>query len=196
MDQLQGITIQPDSETAILQAGTYGGPIIQALWDEGYVTSKSPIVIVICLSLILNILATGSASCVGLMGPALGGGHARYEGLYGLVQDNIEHYNVVLANGTEIGVNETSHPDLLWALKGAGHNFAIVTSVVKKIYPKLTDTWHTHTYTWTQDKLETVFEKLNEFHKSYNGTTPPKMGASMGSTIMNSSYSDTEVCTT
>jgi hypothetical protein len=63
-----------------------------------------------------------------------------------LVQDNIVHYNVVLADGTEIGVNETSHPDLLCALKGAGHNFAIVTSVVGKIYPR--ENWYQKTYTW------------------------------------------------
>ena len=137
--------------------------------------------------------ATGSTPCVGLMGPALGGGHARYEGLYGMVMDNILHFNAVLADGTEIGVNETSHSDLFWALKGAGHNFAVITSVVKKIYPAELETWHFHTYTWTQDKLETVFETLNTFHKSYNGTTPPKMGVNYGSIIMNTSISTTEV---
>ncbi|KAI9680453.1 MAG: hypothetical protein M1822_007211 [Bathelium mastoideum] len=163
VDQLQGITIDPDAEIATFQAGVYGGLVIQTLWDR----------------------ATASTSCVGLLGPALGGGHSRYEGLYGMVMDGILHYNVVLANGTEIGVNETSHSDLLWALKGAGHNFVVVTSAVKKIYPKETETWHYHDYTWTQDKLETVFETLNQFHRSYNGTTPPKMGVSWGSTIMN-----------
>lgn len=125
------------------------------------------------------------------MGAALGGGHGRYEGLYGLVQDNIVHYNVVLANGKEIGVNETSDPDLLYALKGAGHNFAIVTSVVEKIYPR--ENWYQKTYTWTQDKLETIFEALNKFHKSANGTTPARMGANYGSIIMNTSISTTEV---
>lgn len=40
MEQLQGITIQPDEETAILQAGSYGAVVIQTLWDAGYVTSK------------------------------------------------------------------------------------------------------------------------------------------------------------
>ncbi|KAI1734122.1 hypothetical protein F4680DRAFT_454307 [Xylaria scruposa] len=174
VDRLESITIQSDDESAILQAGTYGGQVIETLWDEGYVTT------------------TGATRCVGLMGPALGGGHGRLDGLYGLVTDNIIHYNVVLANGTEIGVNETSHPDLLWALKGAGHNFAVVTSVVKKIYPKDTNTWHYHNYTWTQDKLETVFEALNIFHKSYNGTTPPKMGVNYGSIIMDTSVSTTE----
>ncbi|CAN8106525.1 unnamed protein product [Discula destructiva] len=174
VDQLVGITIQPDGETAIFQAGTYGALVMQTLWDQGYVTT------------------TGTTPCVGLMGPALGGGHSAYEGLYGMVMDGAVHYNIVLANGTEIGVNETSHSDLLWALKGAGHNFAIITSVVKKIYPKEIDTWHYHTYTWTQDKLETVFELLNQFHKSYNGTTPPKMGVNYGSIKMNTSYSTTE----
>ncbi|RWA04937.1 hypothetical protein EKO27_g10166 [Xylaria grammica] len=174
VDRLIDITIQPDEETAVLQAGAYGGEVIATLWDEGYVTT------------------TGATRCVGLMGPALGGGHGRYNGLYGLVMDDILHYNVVLADGTELGVNETSHPDLLWALKGAGHNFAVVTSVVKKIYPKETNTWHYHNYTWTQDKLETVFEALNTFHKSDNGTTPPKMGVNYGSIIMDSSVSTTE----
>lgn len=141
--------------------------------------------------LILNLPATGSAPCVGLLGPALGGGHGRYEGMYGLVMDNILHFNVVLANGTELGVNETSHPDLLWALKGAGHNFAVVTSVVKEIYPG--ENWHYHTYTWTQDKLETVFEAINELDTSYNGTKPPKMGVNYGTIIMNTSISTTEV---
>jgi hypothetical protein len=128
------------------------------------------------------------------MGAALGGGHGRYEGLYGLVQDNIVHYNVVLGDGTEIGVNSTSYPDLLYALKGAGHNFAIVTSVVGKIYPR--ENWYQKTYTWKQDELETVFEALNTFHKSANGTTPPRMGVNYGSIGMNPSISTTNVSTT
>lgn len=125
------------------------------------------------------------------MGPALGDGHSRYEGLYGIVMDDIIHYNVVLANGTEIGVNTTSHPDLLYALKGAGHNFAIVTSFVKKVY--LGENWYLKTFTWTKDKLETVFEELNKFAKSANGTTPPRMGVNYGAMIMDSNISTTEV---
>ncbi|KAH8716742.1 hypothetical protein GQ44DRAFT_688767 [Phaeosphaeriaceae sp. PMI808] len=174
VENFRRITVHPNEGTATLQAGASGGQVIKELWDQGYVTT------------------TGSTPCVGVMGPALGGGHGRYNGLYGLVADNILHYNVVLANGTEIGVNKTSHPDLLWALKGAGHNFAAVTSIVKEIYPKQLETWHFHNYTWTQDKLETVFETLNTFHKSYNGTTPPKMGVNFGSIIMDKSISTTE----
>ena len=96
-----------------------------------------------------------------------------------------------LSCNQQIGVSETSHPDLLYALKGAGHNFAIVTSVVEKIYPR--ENWYQKTYNWTQDKLETVFEALNTFHKSANNTTPARMGVSYGSIIINTSISTTEV---
>lgn len=45
VEALQGITIQPDGESAVLQAGTYGGQVIEELWDKGYVTSKCSIVL-------------------------------------------------------------------------------------------------------------------------------------------------------
>ena len=188
---LTRVTIQPVKKTATLQAGAFIGDVVNKLWDQGFVAGKRSVTHWNVSPLMLNMLATGSAACVGLMGAALGGGHGRYEGLYGLVQDNIVHYNVVLANGTEIGVNETSHPDLLYALKGAGHNFAIVTSVVERIHPR--ENWYQKTYTWTQDKLETVFAALNTFHKSANGTTPARMGVNYGSIVMNMSISTTEV---
>ena len=40
MNQLQGIEIQDDGETALLQGGAYAGPVIETLWDQGYVTSE------------------------------------------------------------------------------------------------------------------------------------------------------------
>ncbi|PGH14341.1 hypothetical protein AJ80_05931 [Polytolypa hystricis UAMH7299] len=157
MGSLNGITIQPDGKSAWLQGGTYGGPVIETLWDEGYVAT------------------TGSCGCVGLLGPGLGGGHGRLEGLYGLVSDNFINLNVVLADGSTVRVNETSHEDLWWAMQGAGHNFGIVTSFELKIHPRLVDSWHYHNYVWTEDKLETVFEELNKFHN--NGSTPELMAA-------------------
>lgn len=39
MEALKGITIQPDGETAIIQAGVNGAEVIETLWDKGYVTS-------------------------------------------------------------------------------------------------------------------------------------------------------------
>ncbi|TVY17065.1 FAD-linked oxidoreductase azaG [Lachnellula arida] len=169
---LQAIDIQLDAKSAWLQGGTYGGLVVDYLWDKGYVAT------------------TGSCACIGLMGPGLGGGHGRYQGLYGLVSDNIISLNVVLADASAITVNSTSNPDLFWAMRGAGHNFGIVTSFQLQIHPRLVDTWHYHNYVWTQDKLEQVFEALNAFHG--NGTTPVLMGSNAGQFAIVPNISETE----
>ena len=103
------------------------------------------------------------------------------------------HLNVVLADGSEIGVNSTSYEDLFWAMKGAGHNFGVVTSFRVKIYPKPTTTWHYHSYIWTQDKLEAVFEELNKLHTQDNGTMPPLLSVETGAIAVDPAISTTEV---
>lgn len=136
-------------------------------------------------------LATGANECVGYMGPALGGGHGRLEGLYGLIADNILELNVVLADGSTIKVSEKSHKELFWAMRGAGHNFGIVTSAKVKIYRSLHPTWHWHNYIWSEDKLETVFSELNKIQD--NGKAPVRLGSSYGSVGLNKSISATKV---
>ncbi|KAI1398668.1 hypothetical protein F4819DRAFT_502163 [Hypoxylon fuscum] len=176
MSGLQSIDIQPDGETAWFQGGTYDGQVMEYLWDRGYVAT------------------TGSCACVGMMGPGLGGGHGRYQGLYGLISDNLVNLNLVLADGSTIRVNEAEHPDLWWGMQGAGHNYGIVTSFELKIYPKKLDTWHYHNYIFTQDKLEPFFEALNTFHN--NGSTPVLMALNMGGFAMDPSICETEAIIT
>jgi FAD/FMN-containing dehydrogenase len=62
------------------------------------------------------------------LGVGLGGGHGWLQGFHGLVSDNFVTFHMVLANGRAITVSESSYPDLFWAMRGAGHNFGIVTS--------------------------------------------------------------------
>lgn len=47
--------------------------------------------------------------------------------MYGWACDNIVNYEVVTASGAILDVNETSHPDLYWGLRGGGNNFGVVT---------------------------------------------------------------------
>jgi hypothetical protein len=124
------------------------------------------------------------------LGPALGGGHGRFEGQYGLISDNISNLNVVLADGSAIRVNETSYADLFWAMKGAGHNYGIVTSFEMKIHPRLVDSGHYHNYVWAEDKLETVFKELNKFHN--NGSTPVLMAVNFGEFSIDTNISATK----
>ena len=43
MSQLQGLQIQEDGKSVLLQGGAYSGPVIRTLWDHGYVVSEFPL---------------------------------------------------------------------------------------------------------------------------------------------------------
>lgn len=64
--------------------------------------------------------------------PSPGGCHGFHQGRYELIADQFLLMNIVLAGGSMQTIDETS--DLWWAMKGAGHNFGVVTSVTSKIY--------------------------------------------------------------
>ncbi|KAL8746678.1 MAG: hypothetical protein Q9190_001332 [Brigantiaea leucoxantha] len=64
---------------------------------------------------------------VGVGGLTLGCGLSYLSDLSGLVCDNVIGFDVVLANGTSVHANVTSHKDLFRALKGGSNNFGIVT---------------------------------------------------------------------
>ncbi|KAK2768274.1 hypothetical protein FQN54_000127 [Arachnomyces sp. PD_36] len=69
----------------------------------------------------------GRVSNIGVGGLTLGGGISFFSGQYGWACDNVENYEVVLADGDIVNVNIDSFPDLYWALRGGGNNFGIVT---------------------------------------------------------------------
>lgn len=67
-----------------------------------------------------------------------------------------------MADGSERSVDAQSDPDLWWALRGAGHNFAIVTSVTLKIYDIRHRDWARETMVFTGDKVEQVFQTMRD----------------------------------
>lgn len=113
------------------------------------------------------------------------------QGVHGLIADNLIGLNVVLANGTAIMVSETSYPDLWWAMRGAGHNFGIVTSFDMKIYPVTVPSYYYRNYVFTGKHVEPLFEELNKFHA--NGSLSPTWGGAFGVYTMEPSVSTTEV---
>lgn len=69
---------------------------------------------------------------------------------------------MVLANGTQVTVNKDS--ELWWAVKGAGHNFGIVTSVTSKIYDVQNDgLWSYKSFYYTYDKVEELYNAINRY---------------------------------
>jgi hypothetical protein len=79
--------------------------------------------------------ATGSVGAVGMAGLTLGGGYGPLNGVAGLAADNLLSAEVVLADGTVAAATETSEADLLWALRGGGGNFGVVTSMRVRLHP-------------------------------------------------------------
>lgn len=83
----------------------------------------------------------GLISKTGVAGLALHGGVGFLARRFGLTSDQLVAADVVTADGKLLLVNEESHPDLLWALKGGGGNFGVVTSFEFNMYPVGPEVW-------------------------------------------------------
>lgn len=65
----------------------------------------------------------------------LGGGSAITNSITGYGSDQIISARLVTAQGELLDVTEDLQPDLLWAIRGAGHFFGLVTELVIRAYP-------------------------------------------------------------
>ena len=77
----------------------------------------------------LNILS-GSCPTVGVGGLVLSGGHGVQTNYYGIATHYLESVEMVTPNGSFVRVNDQNDPDLMWALRGGGHNLGVVTKFV------------------------------------------------------------------
>ncbi|PZF82739.1 LLM class flavin-dependent oxidoreductase [Jiangella anatolica] len=73
-------------------------------------------------------LSSGDYGGVGVGGLATAGGIGYLSRSHGLTIDRLRAVEIVLADGSVVRADETSHPDLFWAVRGAGGNYGIVTS--------------------------------------------------------------------
>ncbi|KEZ42841.1 FAD-dependent oxygenase [Scedosporium apiospermum] len=169
LNQLSGVQISSDGKTAKIAGGTQSKVLIDTLWANG----KQAV--------------TGTCECVSYMGPALGGGHGWLQGHHGLIADQFVSVNIVLADGTLRTINANS--DLWWAIKGAGHNFGIVTSATVKIFDIEHTNWAVETFIFSGDKVEEVYQAAND-HLLKNGTQP--VGVINWSYWLNNPDADTE----
>ncbi|KAG9495357.1 hypothetical protein J7337_013599 [Fusarium musae] len=147
------VEIAEDGKSATIGGGASVKKVVNELWAAGKQT------------------VTGICECVGVSAPVLGGGHGWLQGQYGLASDQVISARIVLPDGDAVTASEDSNPDLFWALRGAGHNFGIVTEWEYKIYDINTPKWSYEIFIFLGDKLEDVLELTNKMMK----TQPPHL---------------------
>ncbi|KAL9005330.1 MAG: hypothetical protein Q9188_001894 [Gyalolechia gomerana] len=117
-------------------------------------------------------IPTGSCTCVGFLGGTLGGGVGRYQGLHGLIIDNLLTLQMVTAAGKLITVSATENAELFWGMRGAGFNYGVVINATYTVSP-LTNGGEVQVvdFIFSKEQNEPFFKTL----ASLSGTLPPEM---------------------
>ena len=107
---LDEVTLSADKTQASVGAGNVWYDVYQQLQPKGVT------------------VIGGRVSAIGVGGLTLGGGISFFSNRHGWACDNVNAYEIVLADGTIRTVSyRSSYSDLFWALRGGGNNFGIVT---------------------------------------------------------------------
>jgi FAD/FMN-containing dehydrogenase len=115
--RMHGVEIDAAARRAHVKAGTPWLDLVEAAAPHGLMG------------------LAGSASDVGVIGYTISGGLSFLGRKYGLAAHSIVGAEVVTADGRLVHADEASVPELLWALRGGGGNFGVVTALDLELVP-------------------------------------------------------------
>src|SRR5690606_38703430 len=115
--RMRGVTVLPAERKALVQPGATLHDFDAAAQEHGLAT---PI---------------GINSTTGIAGLTLGGGFGWLTRKYGLTVDKLISADIVTADGRSLRASEEENSDLLWAIRGGGGNFGVVTRFEFRLHP-------------------------------------------------------------
>ena len=151
---LDKVDVSLESGTATISAGALTSEVIEAAHAAG------------------AHVMTGVCNAVGAISPMLGGGLGNLMALYGIAVDNMLEARLVTATGEVITVSDTENEDLWWGLRGAGHNFGIVSQLKVKAHRQVNGGLHWGgmiAFPGTQEYLERVIDALHGLNFAEEG---------------------------
>ncbi|PXX68711.1 FAD/FMN-containing dehydrogenase [Nocardia tenerifensis] len=144
--RLDGVSIDAERRVARVGAGANWGQVQAAAGAHG-----------------LTGLA-GSNPVVGVTGYTLGGGLSWFSRKYGWASDAVRAFEIVDATGAEAVVTASSDPELFWALRGGGGDFAVVTAMEFELFPA--PAVYGGRMMWPGTRTRAVFEAFQEITAS------------------------------
>ncbi|GAA1616167.1 FAD-binding oxidoreductase [Nonomuraea maheshkhaliensis] len=139
---LDELHIDPNTRVARAGAGVSWGGVLQAASPYG-----------------LTGLA-GSSPAVTVTGYTLGGGLSWFSRKHGFASSSVRAFEVVDAVGARARVTAESDPELFWALRGGGGDFAVVTAVEFDLHPA--PALYGGRVVWSGERAREVFEVFRE----------------------------------
>jgi hypothetical protein len=117
LSRMKSIRVDPVAKTVRAEPGVLGAELDRETQAFGLATP------------------VGTVSTTGIAGLTLGGGQSWLASKHGFAIDNLLSVDIVTANGKLCTASATKHQDLFWAVRGAGHNFGVVTSFEYRLHP-------------------------------------------------------------
>jgi len=152
---LTGVEIDPRRRSATIGAGVRWQEVLDAAQPHG-----------------LAGLA-GSSGTVGVVGYALGGGAGWLARRYGLCSDAIEAAEITTSDGNRRWVSAGSEPELLWALRGGGGNFGVVSALRLQLVP--ISTVYAGAIYWPMERAREVLSA----YRDWVAVAPPDLGSAV-----------------
>jgi FAD/FMN-containing dehydrogenase len=118
LSRMRAVEVDPEKRTARVEGGALWSDVNEATAEHGLAVTG------------------GAISSTGVGGYTLGGGLGWLMSTQGLACDNLQAVELVSATGEVLQVDDTRHPDLMWALRGGGGNFGIAASLTFRLRPQ------------------------------------------------------------